>query len=657
MKEKKSISLLLAVMFLCGISQAQPTQVAIDRNTGLTRVTVQGETNRDYKLFASDLSSSNWNFLSTLALTNASQSWLDSASPLLSKRFYRAEKLDPAVAPVADDFRLIDHQGISRSLYYYQNATNVKAFVLIFTGNSCTNVQQMVSRIKSLRDQYTPLGVTFWMIDSNPSDNRSNIVTEANALGIDLPILHDRAQLVARAYQASSTPEVVCVNKVGWQIFYRGTVDDRMGSGTNSTTQHYLANALSSFLANKTVTPRATQTNGCAILLPTIPTPSYSTDIAPLLLDKCVRCHSPGNIAPFDMTNHATVTNMALQMRTEVLANRMPPWHADPFYQSFTNDGSLTPTEAQKLVKWIDDGAPRGGGPDPLTTASPNTNYPFAWPASLGAPSNTITITPQSIPASGTIDYRKAYWTNTGPSVWLRAAVLLPGTVPVVHHILAYKRGDNGAQTFLTGYVPGSYLGAFPTNTGKLLTNGTVLEFQMHYIPIGYITNDTSQLGLYTTPAAPAFPLIQTSAWNPLFSISPNTNNYQFIATNGPFTTNIYIYEMSPHMHTRGAGFKYEAIYTNGTTEVLLSVPRYEFHWQTAYRFAQPKYLPKGTKMRCTAMWDNSILNNDLMNAYIDYSTTPPTTNSLYAPTNTVHWGDQTWDEMFIGYFNYTETP
>ncbi|MEO6184153.1 MAG: hypothetical protein ABIP71_13830, partial [Verrucomicrobiota bacterium] len=483
---------------------------------------------------------------------------------------------------------------------------------------------------------------------------------EANALGIDLPILHDRAQLVARAYQASSTPEVVCVGKPGWSIFYRGTVDDRMGSGTNSTTQHYLANALSSFLANKTVTPRATQTNGCVIPLPAIPTPSYSTDIAPLLLDKCVRCHSPGNIAPFDMTNYATVTNMALQMRVEVLANRMPPWHADPFYQSFTNDGSLTITEAQKLVKWIDDGAPRGGGPDPLATAPPNTNYPFAWPVSLGTPTNIIAITPQTIPATGIISYRHVDYTYTGPTVWLKAAVILPGTVPVLHHILAYKGADNTVQSYLTGYAPGTFMGAYPTNTGKLLTNGTVIQFQLHYIAIGTATNDASYLGLYTTPIVPAFPLVQTSAFSYAFAIPPNTTNYQSVTESAAFTTNIFMHEMSPHMHTRGAAFKYEAIYpagSNPASEVLLSVPYYEFHWQTAYRFAQPKYLPKNSKIRVTATWDNSILNKDLMDAYIDYSTTPPTTNSLYAPTRTVNWGDQTWDEMFIGYFNYTETP
>jgi len=114
---------------------------------------------------------------------------------------------------------------------------------------------------------------------------------------------------------------------------------------------------------------------------------------------------------------------------------------------------------------------------------------------------------------------------------------------------------------------------------------------------------------------------------------------------------------MPPHMHTRGARFKYEAIYTNGFSEVLLSVPHYDFNWQTDYRLAQPKYLPNGTYIKCTATWDNSVLNKGLMAAYIDYSTVPPTTNSLYAPSRTVGWGDQTWDEMFIGYFNYSQAP
>ncbi|MBI3852311.1 MAG: redoxin domain-containing protein [Verrucomicrobia bacterium] len=664
MRMIKSFTVAVLSMILGGLGQAQPTVVGIDRNAGLSRITVQGEANRDYTILASDLSPTNWNFLATLTLTNSSQSWFDSASATMPGRFYRAMKLDTPVIPeFADDFRLIDHQGVSRALYYFENDSTVKAVVLIFTGNGCTNVQQMISSIKSLRAQFTPQGVVFWMVDANSADNRSNIVVEANAQGIDLPILHDRAQLVANALHATTTPEAVAIDKVGWVVFYRGAIDDRIGGSTNVTTQYYLKNALTDFLAGRTVSPRATQPKGCAITLNSIPTPSYSTDIAPLLQSKCVRCHSVGNFAPFPMTNYDIVQFEAQQMRVEVLAGRMPPWHADPYYQSFTNDISLTTNEAAMLVKWVDDGAPRGGGPDPLTSAPPPPDYPFDWPTSLGTPDIIIPVGNQMITNSGTIPYRTVNYTvNLGSNIWLRAAVVRPGTVPVVHHILAYQKGvDNTLYSFLTGYAPGSYLGAFPAGTGKLLTNGTALQFQLHYTPtpaypIGLVTNDNSYLGLYTMAAPPTYPLIQSSAPG-LFSVPPNTTDYQAVTESSAFGTNVRLYEFSPHLHSRGLRFKYEAIYPGGhvpASEVLLSVPFYVFHWQTAYRLAQPKDLPAGTKIRCTAGWDNSVQNKELMELFTD----PDNPNNFqYDPNRTVGWGDQTWDEMFIGYFNYVVLP
>jgi len=657
---KATVAAAFGCAVICAPILAQPTQLGFDRNAGLARVTVQGEANRDYTLLAGDVSVSNWSFLATLTLTNGSQAWFDSDSAAMPGRFYRALKLaTPTVPETAEGFRLIDHQGVSRSLYYFENAVNIRAIVLIFTGNGCSNVQNLVATIKSLRDQFTPQGVVFWMLDANSADTRSNIVAEANALGLDLPILHDRAQLVARTYHATATPEAVCVDKSTWTIFYRGAIDDRTGANTNALTQSYLRNALTEFLANRTVTPRETQTRGCAITLSPLPTPSYSTEIAPILLDKCVRCHSPGNFAPWAMTNYAIVQSQTAQMRVEILAGRMPPWHADPYYQTFTNDFSLTPTEAAKLVKWIDDGAPRGGGLDPLTNASPPTNYPFAWPASLGTPTNIITISTESIPATGTIAYRDREYTYTGPTVWLRAAVLLPGNVSVVHHILAYKKGvDNTLYSFLTGYAPGSFLGAFPDNTGKLLTNGTVLRFQLHYIAIGQATTDESRLGLYTMPVAPTYPLIQSSVPGYLL-VPPNTTDSETNTTSLPINASkdIYVYEFSPHLHSRGARFKYEALYPAGhnpPSEVLLSVPYYVFHWQNAYRLAQPKRLPAGTRIRCVAAWDNSVQNAELMELFTD----PDNPNNFqYDPNRTVGWGDQTWDEMFIGYFNYSVIP
>ncbi len=677
---KKSIALSVLTTILCELCFAQPTQLGIDRNAGPARITLQGEMSRDYTLQASDLTSTNWFFLSTLSLYSLSQSWFDSDSANAPRRFYRALKLDSSTQPeYADDFRLIDHQGVSRSLHYLEFDSTVKGVVLIFTGNGCTSVAQMVPTIKSLRDQFTPQGIVFWMVDGNAADNRSNIVAEANALGIDLPILHDRSQLVANAFHASTTPEVVCIDKAGWPIFYRGTIDDRIGSTTVPTTQNYLSNALTSFLAGGTVSPREAHTNGCAITLNSIPTPDYSTNIAPLLQSKCIGCHSPGNLAPFALTNYASVTSNMVKMRLELLKGTMPPWHADYNFQSFTNDFSLSSSQAATLVRWIDLGGPRGTGADPLTNPPPAIDYPFAWPSALGAPDIVIPVGSQVVTNTGTIPYKYVNYNYTGPTVWLRAAVMRPGTVPVVHHILAYVGTSSSMtiQTFMTGYVPGAYLGAFPEGTGKLLTNNSPIQFQLHYKANGTLTNDSSLLGLYTMPGPPTNSLgftnelIETSSYSGLFCVTTNSNDYQYVADTTTLyqvafqaPTNIRLYEFSPHLHARGKSFMYEAVYPNGhvpASEVLLSVPYYEFNWQTAYRLATPKDLPAGTVIRVTSHWDNSIQNADLMELYNERSGTNPNW-ALYSPTyvnhpstcpNGIIFDQQTWDEMFIGYFNY----
>jgi hypothetical protein len=640
---------LLYVLILSGLfatlAQGQAPELDIDHNGAPVRVTLQGQPGADYTLQGCDtLAATNWDFLVTLSLTNQLQSWFDSSSTQFPQRFYRALKLDSVPPQFAQDFRLIDHNGRTRSLFYYAFATNVKAFVLIFTGNGCSNVHRMLPTIKALRDVFTPRGVLFWMIDANRGDTRSNILAEATALGIDLPILHDRAQLVARTYQATTTPEAICIGKPTWTIFYRGQIDDRIASNTVPTTQSYLSNALSNFLAGRTVSPNRSRESGCDITFTPRQEISYSSDIAPLLQNKCVSCHRPGNIAPWSMTNYDIVQIYAPLMRGEILAGRMPPWHADPHYGTFANDSSLSPAEAAMLVQWIDDGAPRGTGPDPLTNVPPP---PPTW--ALGTPTNILTIPVQNIPANGQSGNGKEPYhyvnvtTTFSTDVWIRAAVVRPDNVKIVHHCLVYFGTNSqlaGMDGFFAGYVPGYDPVEFPAGTAKFLPRGAVLRFQMHYITSGSNETDRTQLGLYTTPAPPAYVLQTRSAYNWLFSIPPGAPDYEVTAQYGPFPRAVYLYEMSPHMHLRGSRFKYEAVYSNNTRETLLSVPFYEFHWQTLYRLSQPKLLPAGTKILCTGAWDNSVLNLENPN-----------------PNVTVTFGEQTDDEMFIGYFNFAEIP
>jgi hypothetical protein len=165
----------------------------------------------------------------------------------------------------------------------------------------------------------------------------------------------------------------------------------------------------------------------------------------------------------------------------------------------------------------------------------------------------------------------------------------------------------------------------------------------MHYITTGQPETDQTQIGLYLAKSGGTAPreLFTKTSYNPVLSIppySPETIVTGF--SDFQFAKRSTIYELTPHMHLRGSWFRYELIYPDNTKEVLLSVPRYEFHWQTLYRLSQPKVVPAGTKLRCVGAFDNSELNPENPD-----------------PSQSVKFGEQTMDEMFIGYFNYAETP
>src|SRR5262245_3424740 len=243
--------------------QAQPTELRIDRELGPARITLNAEAGLDYQLEgAAMLQSGPWDVLATLRLEGGTQTWLDSVSVLEPKRFYRAVKLGAVPPEAAADFRLIDHLGRSRWLYYNVGAPGIRAVVLIFTGTDCGPFREMVPTIKALTNRFQPEGVLFWLIDANAGDSRADILAEATALGMSNgpPILHDPAQIVARTYQAGSTPEAIAIDTGGVvaTIFYRGAIDDRVDSSAVSTTQSYLSNALTSLLASANVSPRQT---------------------------------------------------------------------------------------------------------------------------------------------------------------------------------------------------------------------------------------------------------------------------------------------------------------------------------------------------------------------------------------------------------------
>ncbi|MBX7255790.1 MAG: redoxin family protein [Candidatus Hydrogenedentes bacterium] len=556
---------------------------------------------------------------------------------------------DPTPLPaVAKNFRLDDHLGKSHELSRFRDA---KAIVLFFAGNGCPIVRKSIPALKEIRDAYAPKGVVFLMINGNPNDDRASVAKEAQEFAVDMPVLLDSAQLVTKTLGVTRTAECLVIDMKNWSIAYRGALDDRLDYGAEKPAagHAWLKSALDSVLAGTPVETPRTETKGCIIdMLPEPKHLSYSNNVAPILKKKCVQCHSEGEIGPFSMDSYDDIAGRKRMMREVLLTRRMPPWHADPHFGVFGNDNSLKQDELRTLVAWLDAGAPRGEGDDPLLDA-PKPRL-TEWP--LGQPDIVLPM-PQEmqIPASGVVEYQ--YFEVPFPGqedIYVRAADVLPGNRQVLHHVLVFiqypdrlaaqqPEFEGGLEGYFAGYVPGQAPVEFPKGTAKFVPAGSTFVFQVHYSPIGKPVTDLSKLGLYLYKGKQPQELLTKAAYNTDFAIPPNDAAYATTATHRILRDTL-LYELAPHMHYRGKDFQYQAIYPDGSSEILLSVPKYDFNWQTLYRFKEPKLLPAGTRIVCTGAFDNSSANP-----------------SNPDPNTWVGFGEQTFEEMFIGYMGYSYVP
>ncbi|MCI0747439.1 MAG: redoxin family protein [Verrucomicrobia subdivision 3 bacterium] len=558
---------------------------------------------------------------------------------------------EPDTAPHATpqdvpNFLLLDSRGRAMEL----DRANGEVVVLFFTGNGCPIARQSIPKIRELRQKFGSKGVVFWMVNSYAQDDRAGIRKEAEEFRVgSIPILLDQSQALALGLGVRRTCEAIAVNAKDRTIIYRGAIDDQLTEGAKkpAPTERYLETALTEFLAGKEVTRPKTAVHGCAINFEKVSERedglvSYAKQVAPILRDKCVSCHSEGNIGPFAMSSYRKVKNKASMIEEVIVARRMPPWHADPHYGKFENDRSLTTLEVQTLLRWIQQGAPRGDGGDPLEQM---VAAPSDW--TLGKPDYIVKLPkPEAIPATGVLDYRHILVKSPIPhDAWLGAVDVRPGNRKVVHHVIArmkYKSaGDDGSGrgAWLVGWAPGASAARYPAGTGKFIAKDTTLDLEMHYTTMGSPQTDETEIGLYLLPEKPALAFQDGGAWNNDFSIPPGESDARTFSMH-PFTRDTLIYGLSPHMHLRGSWMKYEALYPTGKREVLLSVPRYDFNWQTTYRLAEPKHIPAGTWLLCTGGFDNSARN-------------PANPD----PAKRVKWGDQSWDEMFIGFFQASDIP
>ena len=543
-----------------------------------------------------------------------------------------------------DNFRLLDQRGASHELYYLSDA---KAVVLMAHGNGCDIVRNTLPELRQIRESYRAKGVEFLLIDSNLQDDRDAVAGEATEFGIDFPILVDDTQLIGEALGVTRTADVFVIDPKSWKLVYRGPVDDRLAYGAQrpAATRHYLTDALDAVLAGRPVDVAEANAVGCLVNLPERDRReahariSYSEQIAPMLTAHCAACHRAGGIGPWALNGYDLVRGFAPMIREVIRTKRMPPWHADPRYGTFVGDRSMSVEDTRTLVHWIEAGAPRGAGPDPLAAQTATWSE---W--TLGTPDLIVEVPTFQVPATGVVNYQYPRVPNPlGRDVWVRAIEIIPGNRSIVHHVLAgiddpangSQRAIRGQIGELGGYAPGKNFFPYPADSGILLRKEASFRFQMHYTPNGKAATDITLVGYYFYDKPPKYWLHMTLLMNTSLSIPANAKAYAE-SIEHVFDRDVVLFSLMPHAHLRGRSAKFTAHYPDGRKEVLLSVPKYDFNWQTAYALKPPKPLPAGTRIVFDMSWDNSAQN-------------PANPD----PNRVVYWGEQTWDEMNVGWIRY----
>ncbi len=535
----------------------------------------------------------------------------------------------------ADNFVLIDHQGKAHELYYHRDNA---AVVIVAQGNGCQIVRSNLDDLKSIRDDYADKGVEVFMLNANIQDSRSAIAEEAEEWGADFPILKDRTQIIAKSLEINRTGEVLVIDPKTWNVVYRGPLSDRVDyeRQKEKASKHYVRDALDAVISGEEVALNKVNSPGCIINYEKHDGSaiSYADTIAPILKENCVACHVKGGIAPWAMSEYILVKGFAPMMREVVRTKRMPPWHADPEVGHWRNEVGMSDEDTQTLIAWIEAGAPRGEGEDPLKEIPPLKNK---W--TLGEPDLIIDIPEFEVPASGTVDYQFPNVPNPyGKDVWVVAAEVIPGDPKAVHHILAgsSERQPKGKlseifENFIITYAPGNEASKMPEGTGVFVPKGGVYQFQMHYTPYGKKTVDRSRIGLHFSDKPPANFYREQVIVNFDLAIPPQAEKHEEKAY-FLFDKDAEIHALFPHSHYRGVSSTFEVQYPNGKVETILSVPNYDFNWQRTYQFTEPKQVPAGSKMIHRTIYNNSSKNR-----------------GNPAPDETVYWGLQSEQEMLYG--------
>jgi hypothetical protein len=436
------------------------------------------------------------------------------------------------------------------------------------------------------------------------------------------------------------------------------------------------------------------------------PVPTFTKDVAPILFEKCVGCHRPGEVAPMSLLTYEQARPWAKALRSKVMSREMPPWGADAKYGKFANDMSLTDQQIAVISQWALGGVPKGNDAD-MPAAPPAYSGWSAAKLAGSEPDYVIEMmAPFKVPAEGELPNLTFYAPIPfKEDRFTRLLEARPGDRSLVHHFtvsvdslpegskldaggeLIYEDGtrqnDSTAQrrrvgqqprrransNLIVDYVPGrSAIPSHSPDIGVRIPAGKYINFGLHYQPTGRPESDQSKVGLWFSKISEVQELYRESVGSPLPTaidrtefyrvegvterfdrtidrgrhedkwppLAPFVENYSVVGAT-PIIEPITLYGFTPHMHLRGKDMTWVLTLPDGTQETLLSIPKYDFNWQTYYELAQPRKVPAGSTITNVAHYNNSPKNK--------YNP---------APDKEVYWSEQSWDEMFLPYMTYT---
>lgn len=537
------------------------------------------------------------------------------------------------------DFRLPSAYGAERSL---SDEAAAEAVVVVFLGVECPLAKLYGPRLAELAADYADQGVAVIGINANRQDTLTELAAYGRRSGIEFPLLKDNNATAVEAFGATRTPEAFVLDRQR-VIRYSGRIDDQydVGAVRDKPSTHFLRDALDAILAKKDVAVEETRAVGCFIGRPQEPDAdsrvTYSEHVAPILEKHCVECHRDGEIAPFVLRGYDDVAGWAETIAEVVRDQRMPPWHADPQFGHFANERLMTSAEKQVLYDWSEAGAPEG---DPAKLPDERT-FVGGWRLPR-EPDLVVAMReePYRVAAQGVIDYQYfAVDPGFTEDKWIQAADIVPGDRSVVHHVIVFvsppaDKPQRGLG-WLTAFVPGQSSMVLPEGRARFIAAGSKLVFQMHYTPTGAEKEDLTKMGLvFADPESVEEEVITLEAVNPKFEIPAGDPDYHVSAKRSRFPEGAKLIGLAPHMHFRGKSFRMTGVWPDGREDVLLDVPRYDFNWQTNYRLEEPIVLPAGFQIACEASFDNSAEN--------------PFNPD---PTVPVRWGDQSFEEMMVAFF------